>query len=157
MAFLDSLHKLLNRAGNTVHNDVVAPVQRAVQPPPGLPPSHPIQPPPGIPSPVVPFNINSHPNVTSTDILQSRALGAWPFGINNVAQGNLDTSNPSQQTPLIRLGVPAEATTRLRQNIVNSRPANFEGALPPKMINVPWSSHQVPYGTPQPKKYNSGY
>lgn len=32
--------------------------------------------------------------------------------------------------------------------------SNPTGALPPDMVNVPWSSHQVPYGTPAPQWYN---
>lgn len=40
-----------------------------------------------------------------------------------------------------------QSGTQRYGQIINSMPAtgNFRGALPPKMVNVPWSSEQVPY------------
>jgi hypothetical protein len=60
---MDFLHKLLNRAGNIVHNDVVAPVERAIHPAVPLPP-------PNIPSNRPPLNVSvaTPPTPTVLDI-----------------------------------------------------------------------------------------
>jgi hypothetical protein len=41
----------------------------------------------------------------------------------------------------------------LARHYDQSVPGRFNGALPPRMINVAWSREQVPYGTPTPDWY----
>lgn len=48
---MDFLHKLLNKGANIVHNDVVAPIDRAVHPAPSLPA-------PNLPSSIPPINVS---------------------------------------------------------------------------------------------------
>lgn len=90
-----------------------------------------------------------------TDAQVGQAVGqAAPLGIN---ASLYQTTNALTNQPLhpVLGQLTNEALDSRAHGILKSMPsaANFEGALPPQMINVAWSSHQVPYGTPMPDWY----
>lgn len=89
------------------------------------------------------------PQQIQTAVGQSMPMGSGSFSF------PLNPYTNAQMLPKLQSLNNQAMTDRLNNRLSSMPvPANNGGALPPQMVNVPWSSQQVPYGTPTPSWYH---